>query len=146
MRDEAEMLALGAQLAAVCEEKVIIFLHGQLGAGKTTFARGFLRGLGYQGLVKSPTYPLVESYELKNRLVFHFDFYRVHAADELEAIGIRDYFSTNAICLIEWPEQGIAVLPKADLSYYIQLCANGREIKLIAHSVQGKTILQRLKV
>lgn len=123
----------------------VIFLYGQLGAGKTTVARGFLHGLGYKGRVKSPTYTLVEPYELLTGIVFHFDLYRLHTPQELESIGIQDYFIPNTICLIEWPEHGKGLLPMPDLSCYISLHDNSREIKLIAQSAYGKTILQRLQ-
>lgn len=141
---EQAMLNFAAQVAAVCPETAIIFLYGNLGAGKTTFSRGFLRGLGYKGPVKSPTYTIVEPYEWENRTVYHFDFYRLQQADELEYIGIQDYFVPHAICLIEWPEYGEAVLPSADLSCYIESVGEGRKVKLMADSECGLTILKRL--
>lgn len=139
------MLALGAKLATVCPSHCVIFLYGQLGAGKTTFTRGFLRGLGYQGLVKSPTYTLVESYPLNNGTIHHFDFYRLRDPHELEYMGIQDYFTENTICLIEWPDYGAGLLPSADLSCYIEHRASGREIKLVPGSAQGNHILHRLE-
>ncbi len=138
------MLDFGAQLAAACSDTAIIFLYGQLGAGKTTLSRGFLRGLGYTGKVKSPTYMLVESYEIQEQKLFHFDFYRVHDARELEFMGIQDYLIPHAICLIEWPENGINLLPEPDLSCYIELHKAGRAIKIEGHTACGKTILRRL--
>lgn len=155
--DEASMLEWGKQLAqaslhdATMYDKVqkdtsrTIFLYGQLGAGKTTVARGFLQGLGYKGRVKSPTYTLVESYEFSTGTVFHFDLYRLHTPEELESIGIQDYFIPRATCLVEWPEHGKGLLPLPDLSCYISLHDNSREIKLTAHTAYGKTILQRLQ-
>ncbi|HLB58249.1 MAG TPA: tRNA (adenosine(37)-N6)-threonylcarbamoyltransferase complex ATPase subunit type 1 TsaE [Gammaproteobacteria bacterium] len=142
--DESSLLAFSAKLATLCGDTAVIFLSGPLGVGKTTFARGFLRGLNYKGHVKSPTYTLVEPYELSSGHVFHFDLYRLHDARELEEIGIRDYFVPHAICLIEWAEQGKGVLPLADLSCYIAFHPRGREVKLVAHSARGNTILQRL--
>lgn len=142
--DEASLLALGARLAKAVLVPTVIFMHGPLGAGKTTFARGFLRGLGYKDRVKSPTYTVVESYDLDDILVFHFDLYRLHDSYELELIGIQDYFKNNAICLIEWPEKGEEILPKQDLSFYIEMHRTGREIKWMAFSPHGETILQRL--
>ncbi len=147
--DEASMLKFGEQFAKASFQKKLtpltIFLHGQLGAGKTTFTRGFLRGLGYQGRVKSPTYTLVESYDLSGLPVFHFDFYRLHDAAELEFMGVQDYFIPSAICLIEWPEKGDAFLPEPDLFFYFNLHGTGREVKIAAQSAQGQMILQRVQ-
>lgn len=142
---EQAMLDLGGALAKVCDKGAIVFLHGNLGAGKTTMTRGFLRGLGYEGTVKSPTYTIVEPYQFKNKVVYHFDFYRIHDVQELEYIGIQDYFTSDAICLIEWPENGESLLPAADLSCYIQLIDGGREVKFVANSSRGDAILKRLK-
>lgn len=142
--DEASLISFGIQLAKVTSPPVIVFLQGPLGAGKTTLARGFLRGLGYEGRVKSPTYTLVESYELSKMDVCHFDLYRLHDPHELEFMGIQDYFKDNAICLIEWPEKGEHVLPQPDLILNIEMHAMGRQIKWVATSEHGKTILQRL--
>ena len=147
--DEASMLMFGKHLAAAARRHIdfnqVLFLHGQLGAGKTTLARGFLQGLGYEGRVKSPTYTLVESYELPECSVFHFDLYRLHNPQELESIGIQDYFIPNSICLIEWPEHGKGILPVPDLSCEIDIQNDSRNIKLVAHSANGETILQRLQ-
>lgn len=146
--DEASMRALGGKLASAVSDKNVnrvIFLYGQLGAGKTTLARGFLQGLGYEGRIKSPTYTLVEPYEFSECIVFHFDLYRLQNPYELEAIGIQDYFIPNTICLIEWPDHGKDLLPIPDLSCYINMQADSREIKMIAHSIGGETILQRLQ-
>jgi len=104
------MLALGAQLAEQAKPGDIIFLKGELGAGKTTLARGFLRALGYIGLVKSPTYTLVEPYHLDNVILYHFDFYRLNRIEELDEIGLSDYLTEDAICLIEWPEKSRTTL------------------------------------
>lgn len=139
------MLDYGAKLArASLGLGVVIFLYGNLGAGKTTFSRGFLRGLGYKNKVKSPTYTIVEPYQFNNLRVYHFDFYRVKDVHELEFIGIQDYFVPQAICLIEWPEQGAGLLPPADLSCYIETSGTGRTVEIVAHSAQGKDILKRL--
>lgn len=147
--DEASMLAFGNQLARASLRDInlnrVIFLYGQLGAGKTTLARGFLRGLGYEGRVKSPTYTLVEPYEFSECVVYHFDLYRVQNPHELESMGIQDYFIPKAICLIEWPEQGEGLLPVSDVSCYISMQGDSREIKLTAQSTEGETILQRLQ-
>lgn len=146
--DEKTMLDLGARLASACaisKAGLIIYFYGQLGAGKTTLARGFIRGLGYTGQVKSPTYTIVEPYELEGVNVFHFDFYRLRDPMELEFIGIQDYFKQKAICLIEWPDLGITILPAADLSCYVEMHGQGRMIKLIAQTENGKTLIERFQ-
>lgn len=102
---EADTLIFAAHLAAVMCPKALLFLYGPLGAGKTTFTRGFIHALGYEGKVKSPTYTLVEPYQVQPWSIYHFDLYRLKDASELEHLGVRDYFSAEAICLIEWPER-----------------------------------------
>jgi tRNA threonylcarbamoyladenosine biosynthesis protein TsaE len=147
--DESGMLNFGKQLAHALlpdlSHNRILFLYGQLGAGKTTLARGFLFGLGYEGKVKSPTYTLVEPYELAECTIYHFDLYRLHHPQEIESIGVQDYFVANAICLIEWPEHSSGLLPTPDIACHIRIQDDGREIKLVAQTTQGETILQRLQ-
>lgn len=144
LHDESEMLQLAKKLAHVMR-RGIIFLHGTLGAGKTTFARGFLQGKGVQGKIKSPTYSLVECYEVAGKKIFHFDLYRLDHPEELRAIGIEEYFSENTLCLIEWPEKGGDLLPQADLLIDIKIKNNEREIQILAQSMHGKEMLERLK-
>ena len=127
LSSENEMLAFAAQIAQqVDHSRVIIFLQGPLGAGKTTFARGFLRALGFQGKVKSPSYTLVESYDVAGKKIFHFDFYRLNRAEELRDIGIEEYFSEAAISLVEWPEKGFPYLPEPDWVITITIHDKGR--------------------
>lgn len=128
--NEQATLDFGIALAKDGFEKGVIFLIGELGAGKTTLARGFLRGLGYSGVVKSPTYTLVETYQVGQKTIHHFDFYRLVVPEELELMGIRDYFTSSSICLVEWPERVSEILPPADISCYIQQENEGRRVTL----------------
>jgi tRNA threonylcarbamoyladenosine biosynthesis protein TsaE len=144
--DSLEMENFGKEFyQAVGSEGLILFLSGELGAGKTTFVRGFLRAMHYDGIVKSPTYTLVEPYELGDEKVYHFDFYRLTSAEELEDMGIRDYFHMHAICLIEWPEKALEQLPTSDLTIRIEINANSRHVTIDANTDRGKDVLQKLK-
>ncbi len=139
------MVACGAQLAAACEAGLVMFLQGELGMGKTTLSRGFMRALGHSGAVKSPTYTLVEPYQLGELQVYHFDFYRLGDPQELEFMGIRDYFTDESICLVEWPERGAGVLPPADLVINIEREGLGRRLTLQAATVLGITVVTRMR-
>lgn len=130
---------------------IILFLEGQLGAGKTTFTGGVLKGLGHSGAVKSPTYTLVEPYESLALPAYHFDLYRLGDPEELEYMGIRDYFDNNVLCLVEWPNRGAGFLPESDI--VVQLVSEqdpdddnriGRKICLQAKSKKGEAVLLTL--
>jgi tRNA threonylcarbamoyladenosine biosynthesis protein TsaE len=136
LKDTEATEQFGAKLWAELPEKCVVFLHGDLGAGKTTLVRGFLRAAGYTGAVKSPTYTLVEEYTIGGRMIFHFDLYRVADPEELELIGIRDYFDQDCVCFIEWPDIGKGFLPEPDR--IISLTPDG-----VGRSLEMKTIFQR---
>ncbi len=142
--DEAATLAFGAKIATTLHAGLIIFLKGDLGAGKTALTRGILRGMGYQGKVKSPTYNLVEIYNFSRLYLYHFDFYRFNDYSEWEAAGFRDYFNSETICLVEWPEKGGDLLPTADLTIKLQFADRGRFAGICANTTQGKKCLALL--
>ncbi len=154
LADEAATVALGENLAKVlqwqteqqqAQQSLVVFLNGDLGAGKTTLTRGFVRGMGHNGNVKSPTYTLVEPYELPPWRVYHFDLYRLSDPEELEYMGIRDYFSDNCCCFIEWPEKGAGLLANADIIINMVYQDEHRIIDLRACSIRGKDVLQQLE-
>lgn len=142
--DEAAMEALGGRLGAACEPGLVVFLQGELGMGKTTFCRGVIRALGHEGAVKSPTYTLVEPYEFSDLQVFHFDLYRLGDPEELEFMGIRDYFGDFSVCLVEWPERGLGALPRADLVINIEWASSGRRLTYSASTERGRRTLARM--
>lgn len=150
LRDEQATVDFGAQLAEAAKNfSLTIYLCGDLGAGKTTMSRGIVQYFGHRGAVKSPTYTLVEPYELEEKSIFHFDLYRMAAADELSYLGLEDYFNTpNRLCLVEWPEKGEGVLPAADLTLaleYRDQALDGRIMKLSAATEAGKKCLEELQ-
>lgn len=142
LHDQAATETFGGQLAAACKTGLLVFLHGHLGAGKTTLVRGFLRASGHSGPVKSPTYTLVEPYTTAYGNLYHLDLYRLSHAEELEWIGIRDLFEDESICLVEWPERGAGILPEPDLHVYLQARGDGREMRVEAVSSRGEQVLR----
>ena len=148
--DEAATIAIGTGLASVLkntttQQALVVYLNGDLGAGKTTLTRGFVRGMGHKGNVKSPTYTIVEPYELANWRIFHFDLYRLADAEELEYMGIRDYFNNDCCCFIEWPEKGAGLLAKADLTISMAYQDEQRMINIYAESVYGDYVMTALE-
>ena len=143
--DEPAMVACGAQLAQALTPGTVVHLVGELGMGKTTLSRGIIQALGHDGAVKSPTYTLVEPYEIGELNVYHFDLYRLGDPEELEFMGIRDYFGGDTLCLVEWPERGRGVLPPADLVINIEREGSGRRLQLRADTEQGLEVLARLR-
>jgi len=145
LANEIATLRLGEQIAQLCPpQQFTIHLEGELGAGKTTLTRGFLHQLGHQGNVKSPTYTLVERYDLSDRTVFHFDLYRLTDPEELDFLGLDDYLSQNSICLIEWASQGGEYLPQPDISITLSYQNNGRQAIISALSNEGKQLCEQL--
>jgi tRNA threonylcarbamoyladenosine biosynthesis protein TsaE len=142
--DEAATLACGGRFAGILVSGLIVYLHGDLGAGKTTFVRGVLHGLGHVGKVKSPTYTLVEPYIISSYNVYHFDLYRFMDEEEWDAAGFRDYFNPQSICMIEWPEKAAHVLPEPDIHVHLSHFQNGRKITFSAASVLGNECLKKL--
>lgn len=140
----ADMLALGVRLAQAPLEQCVLFLQGQLGAGKTTLVRGMLQALAYPGAVKSPTYTLVETYHLSTRTIFHWDMYRLSDSAELENIGIRDYLQQPAWWLVEWAEHVKDILPPVDLLIEFIVCDEARELYLTAQTPAGEILLDSL--
>lgn len=144
--DEAATLAFAVAFAKGIQASLVIYFSGDLGTGKTTFARGLLNGLGYQGKVKSPTYTLVEPYQINNLELYHFDLYRFTDENEWEAAGFREHFHDNSVCLIEWPEKAASVLPSADITIQLQVKDTGRQVQINAHTNAGQQCLQQLKI
>lgn len=143
--DEAATLALGAAIASTLEPGVCIHLSGNLGAGKTTLARGILRGLGVEGRVKSPTYTLVELYVISKLNLYHFDFYRFNDPEEWNDAGFRDLFNGTNICLVEWPEKAGELLSPPDLKISLEMSpSTGRIATLEAQTPRGQTLLRAL--
>ena len=153
LENEAATLRIGRLLAAATlegpqardESATVIHLHGELGAGKTTLARGILRGYGYEGPVKSPTYTLVEPYELDRRRIYHFDLYRLAAPGEVEFLGTEDYFAGGNLCIVEWARRGGERIPSADLEIELRGEGAGRSIACTAHTGKGTEMVKKLR-
>ena len=142
--NEQATVEFGQRLSNHLEQGAVIFLHGDLGAGKTSFTSGVIQGLGHQGNVKSPTYTLVEPYDLKEVSAYHFDLYRLADPEELEFMGIRDYFNETAVCLIEWPEKGQGFIPEPDLDITLEYVEEHRQISCVSRSEKGVNLLKKM--
>jgi tRNA threonylcarbamoyladenosine biosynthesis protein TsaE len=142
--DEAATLAFGGRLSRVIAPGLSLHLHGDLGSGKTTLARGLLRGLGHPGRVKSPTYTLVELYTVSRLNLYHFDFYRFHDPKEWRDVGLNEYFNDASVCLVEWPEKAGGLLPAADLDIAFAFAGDGRDLSVRAGTDSGRACLNRL--
>ncbi len=144
--DEQCMLQLGASLAQPPAGGLRLYFEGELAAGKTVCARGFLRARGYHGTVKSPTFTLVESYALATGTVHHFDLYRLRDPEELYFLGVDDYLVNSADCLVEWPSRARRALPPADLNLHIEcLDSRRRRVEMVVSSAKGAALLRHLK-
>ena len=150
LADEAATVAMGQNLGQACQQGAVIFLAGDLGAGKTTLSRGVLYAFGHSGAVKSPTYTLVEPYELDGINIYHFDLYRLGEPEELEFMGIRDYFAPENLCLVEWPVRGEGYLPEADLLATMTVAdlgagaTLGRQCEVKANTAHGEELVNAL--
>lgn len=138
--DEAGLQALAAQLASRLKPPLCVYLHGDLGAGKTTFVRALLHALGYAGRVKSPTYGILEEYKLEHCSVLHLDLYRLTDAAELEFLGLADLWSDETLLLVEWPQHGMGRLPPADVELFLEHAGEHRRVNLKAHTISGNAL------
>ena len=149
LHDEAGTAALGAALSRAIAPGMAIYLHGDLGAGKTALTRALLHAAGHTGNVKSPTYTLSEPYSVKmdgrDVNVIHFDLYRMSSPEEFLDAGFREDFNGDNVCIVEWPEKAGSVLPPADLSIFLAVAGDGRDVELQASSALGLSCLERLK-
>lgn len=142
LADEGATRALGAQLAPGLRPGLSVYLSGELGSGKTALVRAMLESLAVDGKIKSPTYTIVEPYQIGDLAVYHFDFYRFTHAAEWEEAGLREYFNEHSVCLVEWPEKAGPDLPRADWDIRLKVIAPGaRDLELHAATEFGKQCL-----
>lgn len=148
LKNETALLAFGEKLAEQFKQYLnsehndglVVYLQGELGAGKTTLTRSIVQAFGHQGNVKSPTYTLVEEYQLTPYSIYHFDLYRLADPEELEFMGIRDYFRSQTLCLLEWPSRGEGMIPAADLIIHLHYAKEGRNVEIEAKTEAGQII------
>ena len=142
--DETAMVEVAVRMSEYLRAPMVIFLEGDLGAGKTTFARALIQALGHQGRVKSPTYGLLECYPVKDMQVLHLDLYRIADAGELEFLGIRDLLDSSTVLLVEWPQNGQGALPPPDISLKLDDAAEKRWLNWQAHTQNGRNLVSKL--
>ena len=145
LHDVEEMELVGGCFATCVRPPLLLWLQGELGSGKTVFAGSFIRALGWPGLVKSPTYTLVECYETSLGVIYHFDLYRINDSEELEAIGVRDYFNDDAVTLIEWADRMRETLPAPDIVLDFAYTPEGRSMHADARSAAGRAVIEALQ-
>ena len=146
LADAAATDALGRRFAAVLDGSgMVIYLHGELGAGKTTFTRALLGALAVGERIKSPTYSLIEGYEAQGRPAWHLDLYRIADPGELEWLGLDALADPTALVLVEWPERGRGALPVPDLTLHLAYADGGRQARLQAHTARGQDLQRRLR-
>ena len=143
--DEAATASLGACLAAAITPGLVVYLEGDLGAGKTALARALIRALGYAGAVKSPTYSLVEVYVVSNLYLYHFDFYRFESPEEFLDAGLDEYFNDHSVCLVEWPERAQGCVPPPDLRIQLHHAGLGRLVEAVAATSKGQECLSAMR-
>jgi len=145
LADEAATTAFAARLARGIKPGMVVYLRGDLGAGKTTLVRALLHALGHVGRVKSPTYTLLEQYEAGGLHLRHFDLYRFRDEEEWEAAGFRDEFDGHNVCLVEWPEKAQGLMPQADVEIVFEILPSGRNLTIRAHTETGRACLNALQ-
>ena len=143
LSDENATRELAQRLAARLKPGMVIYLHGDLGAGKTTLVRGVLNALGYQGRVKSPTYTLVEPYHIAGLDLRHFDLYRMQDEEEWDSAGFRDEFNGHNILFIEWPEHAQGMLPQADIVIALEILPQGRNVEIAGRTPTGRECIEQ---
>lgn len=144
--DESATEAFGAALAGALSPGLVIWLRGDLGAGKTTLTRGLLRALGHRGSVKSPTYTLVEPYTLSSFSLYHFDFYRFTSPEEFLDAGLEEYFGSDSVCLVEWADKASPYVPEPDLELLLSVAGSGRTVASRAHGPRGAACLSSIRL
>ena len=144
LKNEDETLCLAKKMANFLHPGMHLYLKGELGAGKTSYVRGLLRGLGYEDKVKSPTYTLLESYTFKKFTVYHFDLYRFKDPSEWEDAGFRELVNNHSVCFIEWPEKAGGILPQPDIAITLTHAPFGRKIHLMAYTIKGMECLKNI--